>query len=234
MGIQNGKISGRGEPGGYLPIRHLLVISGVFVLYWGATLLIELFDRLSGLGNCGYRLGPACEGGRWALAIGAPSLIIGICMVGWLHGLRGWVGPVAAFGGIAFLYGAGGAAIAFAVNVPDAQGPGWTVLNGAAAVFFLGLFGFLLWGVFSGAMKDGGLKKVMKDLFWVLEVLPESRKQRRRMMRERGVSSAEAREGRIVPDTPREKRHWLLFVLEATVAMVGGIVAGHAYIAFAS
>ncbi|MFC4503010.1 MULTISPECIES: hypothetical protein [Streptomyces] len=234
MGIQGGKGAGRGAVVGYLPVRHLLVICGVFALYWGATLVIELFDRLGGLGNCGYRMGPACEEGRWALAIGAPALILGICLVGWLHGLRGWVGPVAAFGGLAFLYGSAGAALVFAVNVPQVGGVGWVVMNTAAAVLFFGLFVFLLLGVLSGVRNGDGAMRMMRDLFWVLEVLPESRKQRRRMRRERGISAQELREGRIIPATRREKAHWVLFVSEAVLALVGGIIAGHAFIAFAS
>ncbi|MFJ4619087.1 hypothetical protein [Streptomyces sp. NPDC088812] len=234
MGIQSGKVSGRGEAGGHLPMRHLLVICGVFILYWGATLLIELFDRLSGLGNCGYHLGPACEGGRGALAIGAPSVILGISLIGWLHGLRGWVGPVATYGGFAFLYGSGGSAVVFAVNVPNARGVGWTVLNGMAAILFLGLFVFLLRGVLSGARNGGGFTQALKELFWVLEVLPDSKKQRRRLVRERGISPEALRAGRVVPRTRREKRQWTLFTAEAALALVGGIAAGHAFIAFAS
>ncbi|MFD9431336.1 hypothetical protein [Streptomyces sp. NPDC060002] len=233
MGIQGGKYAGRGEAGGYLPIRHLLVICGVFILYWGATLLIELFNRLGEFGNCGYRLGPACEGGRWALAIGAPALILGICIVAWLHGLRGWVGPVATFGGFSFLYGTGGAALAFASHVLDSKGVGWTVMNGVAALLFLGLFVFLLREVVSGVRQDG-FEPAMRNLFWFLEVLPESKKRRRRAMRERGISAEEVRDGRVVPETRRQKGHWVLFVSEAVLALIGGIAAGHAFIAFAA
>ncbi|MFI1051096.1 hypothetical protein ACH4U3_35980 [Streptomyces griseoruber] len=234
MGSRDGKDSVRGEAGGNLPARHLLTIFGVFVLYGGTTLVIELFDRLGARGNCGHRLGPACEDGRLALAVGAPALILGICVVAWLHGLRGWIGPVAAFGGLAFLYGSGGAALVFAVGVPGPGGAGRAVMNAAAAAFFLGVFVFLLFGVLSGARGGGGARGLVRDLFWVLEVLPESRKRRRRMRRERGVSAQEMREGRIVPRTGRQKAHWALFVSEALLASAGGIVAGQAFIAVTS
>ncbi|MEU1513971.1 hypothetical protein ABZ490_17725 [Streptomyces sp. NPDC005811] len=234
MGTRDGKDSVRGEAGGNLPARHALTIFGIFVLYWGTTLVIELFDRFGAGGNCGRRLGPACEEGRLALAAGAPALILGICVVAWLHGMRGWVGPVAAFGGLAFLYGSGGAALVFAVHLPNPGGAGRGATNATAAVFFLGLFVFLLFGVLSRARGDVGAKGLVRELFWVLEVLPESRKQRRRITRERGVSAQEAREGRIVPRTGRQKAHWALFVSEALLASAGGIVAGHAFVAATS
>ncbi|MDT0610108.1 hypothetical protein [Streptomyces lancefieldiae] len=215
--------------GGNAPLRHLFVGVGVFLQFCGATLLIELFSRVGDQADCGARRAGACEEGSALLGLGAPVFVAGVLVFGLLDRRVGWSGPAMVFSGLSLIYGAAGTGLAFAWNAVTADSVLWAVLAGVIAVLPLGVTAVLLKGFFKG-LREGGVRKWAEATFWVLEELPRSKRQRKRLARSRGIGSRRMRNGRLVPETRQEKFHWALFVIESCVALVGGVLAGWFFI----
>jgi hypothetical protein len=215
--------------GGALPLRHVLVILGVFLQFCGVTLLIELFNRADSLANCGYRTAVVCEEGTALLGVGAPVGLAGILVFGLIDRSAGWSGPAGVFSGLSLLYGSAGFGSAFVWNAFTADGVAWSVLAGLISILPLWVFVVLAKGFFSG-LGESGFTPWVRSRFWVLEELPRSKRKRKRLLRERGIDLSRMRGGTLVPETRAEKFHWTLFVIESCVALVGGVLAGCLFI----
>lgn len=208
-----------------MPLRHVLVVGAVFLQFCGVTLLIEFFNRADDLVNCGYRSTGLCEGETALLGLGAPVFMAGILVFGLLDRSAGWSGPVGVFSGVSLLYGSAGLVWVFAWDVFSADSVAWSVLAGLIAVIPFWVFAILAKGFFKGFF-EGGTAAWAKGKFWVLEELPQSKKKRKRLLRERGLALSRMRGGTLVPETRAEKFHWVLFVTESCVALAGGVLTG--------
>ncbi|MFJ9588553.1 hypothetical protein [Streptomyces acidicola] len=94
----------------------------------------------------------------------------------------------------------------------------------------LGVFVFLVHGFLTGY--PGSLKEKLHRYFWILEELPSQQGKRRRIMRERGFPVERGEYGLLVPETPREKAFWRLFMVESCMAVAAGCVVGQISIDF--
>ncbi|MER5634855.1 hypothetical protein [Streptomyces nitrosporeus] len=211
--------------GGALPLRHLTVVLGLLLQFGGATLLIELFSRVGDPADCGYRASGACEAGTAILALGAPAFLAGVLVLGLLDHRPGWSGPAMLFGGFSLIYGSAGAGAAFAWSAFTADSVPLSVLTGLVALLPLWAAAFLVKGFLKGILRNG-VGPWAREAFWILEELPRSKRRRRKMLRARGLGAARGHNGRLVPETPREKAQWALFVGESCVALAGGVLAG--------
>ncbi|WP_411081846.1 hypothetical protein [Streptomyces sp. cmx-18-6] len=223
----------RKTPGSPLALRHGLAVVGIFLMYGGVTLLVELFSRAGDQGSCGHRAGVPCQEGTVLLGLGAFAFIAGVLVLDHLGMRPGWSEPAGVFASISFLYGTGGIGLAFAWNVVDSDSVIWSVVSGAIAVLPLWIFGLLVHGFFKGFWKDGP-KKWAREHFWLLERLPQSKRRRRQLLRSRGVERRRAAYGRLEPETRKEKVHWALFMVESCVALVGGVLAAVFFIVHVS
>ncbi|MEV7865055.1 hypothetical protein AB0P17_02900 [Streptomyces sp. NPDC088124] len=205
---------------GGAPAGHLLSIFAIFVTYWGVTVTLGLFWVLANRGNCGYRFGPACQSGQEYLSLGPAALIAGILLAGKLTERVGWQGPLSPFIGVSFFYGSGGASIAFLSGITQSGRFLWVLLP--FGLLSLGVFVFLVHGFLTG--HRGSFKEKLRSYFWILEELPSQQGKRKRIMRERGFPVERGEHGLLVPETPREKAFWRLFVIESCVAVVAGCV----------
>ncbi|MFJ2177212.1 hypothetical protein ACIOHE_30500 [Streptomyces sp. NPDC087851] len=213
---------------GDAPTRHLLSIFTIFITYWGVTVTLELLGALANRGNCGFRFGPSCSTGQEYLALGPAAFIAGILLSGKLTERVGWQGPVSPFIGVSFVYGSGGASIAFLSGIPRSGNALWVVLLSLFGLLSLGAFVFLVHGFLTG--HPGSFKEKLRSYFWILEELPSQQGKRKRIMRERGFPAERGQQGLLVPETPREKAFWRIFVFESCMAVIVGCVVGRIFI----
>lgn len=211
--------------GGKIPLRHALAVVGVFFQFCGATLLIELFSRAGNLSACGYRAGVACEEGSALLGLGAPVFLAGILFFGLLDRGVGWSGPAKMFSGLSLLYGTAGIGLVVAWAAVTADSVVRSVVAGVIAIIPLWVFVVLARGFFKG-LRQHGAKWWAKETFWALEDLPQSKRERKRLLRTRGLDPGRMRNGRLEPETRQEKFHWTLFFVESCAALLGGVLAG--------
>ncbi|MFJ1801200.1 hypothetical protein [Streptomyces sp. NPDC088180] len=224
----------RGDaPSGSLLFRHVVAFVATFLIFWGVTLLVELFSRVGDGGACGRLAGVPCEEGSALLALGAPAFIIGILLLDGLDRREGWTGPAYIFAFHSYFYAAGGIGLAFAWNVVDSDSVLWSVFSGAIALALLWLCAVLAKGYLKGFREKGG-KQWARETFWILENLPQSKKKRRRMLRSRGQEGRRAHNGHLIPETSREKRHWALFAGESLAALLGGVIAAVLFVQYVS
>lgn len=185
------------------------------------------------LGICGTRAGVACPEGSALLGLGAPAFLAGIFVLGHLDQRDGWSGPVGVFSFLSYTYASGGIGVAFVWNVFDSDSVIWAALSGLIAILPLWVFVVLVKGFFTGFLDDGP-QKWIKGHFWILERLPQSKRERRKLLRTRGTERRRSRNGLLVPETRQEKVHWALFTVESLVALAGGLSAAVLFIGFVS
>ncbi|MEI7034158.1 hypothetical protein [Streptomyces pratensis] len=219
-----------GIPSRHVMVRHAAALIGVFIQFWGVTLLVELFSRVGDLGSCGYRSGVPCQEGSALLSLGAPAFLAGILLLGHLDQRGGWSGPVGVFSFFSYMYAASGIGAALAWNAFDSSSVIWSLLSGGLSLLPLWIFVVLVKGFFKG-LREEGVKGWASETFWVLEALPQSKKKRRKLLSSRGVEGRRVRNGRLVPETRRERAHWALFTTESCVALFTGVLAGWLFIA---
>ncbi|MFE9094414.1 hypothetical protein [Streptomyces sp. NPDC007264] len=221
----NGEINGSAS----LLVRHVRVFVSILLVYGGITLVIGLFHYLAAEGfnvptrRLGCSLGEeSCRQGAEVLALGffAPAAVL-VFPAG-----QGWKGPTDFFMLLAFPYGAGGVSLATMAGVARGDEPVFVavllaVLSVAAGAFFV----YLMRKILEGA-RTSGWSRWMKGTFWILESLPESKRKRKRVLRERGRGSSSLRYKVLVPETTQEKMHWAVFLGEAVSGIALGVLGG--------
>ncbi|MEU3265957.1 hypothetical protein [Streptomyces bacillaris] len=212
-----------------LLFRHATAFFGTFLPFAGVTLLVELFGRVGDGGACGRWAGVPCEEGSALLALGAPAFIIGVLLVDRIDRRPGWTGPAYIIASHSFFYATGGIGFAFAWNVVDSESVAWAVVSGAISIIPLWVLVVLLKGYFKDFRKKGG-KQWARETFWILESLPQSKKERRQMLRSRGLEGRPAHNGQLIPETRKEKVHWALFAGESLIGLACGLISAMLFI----
>ncbi|MEE1803827.1 hypothetical protein PUR57_35035 [Streptomyces sp. JV176] len=207
-------------------MQHLLTVGSLFLLSWGITCLVEVFNLFRE--GCGPRFGNSCEG-RGAIGAGASGVVLGILAVDRVSKRKGWTGPLGGVMIVPFMVGPTASAVAFATNALSVRDTGTAVMHGVWALLLAGVSLFLLRDVVKAIREDP--RGYFRDLFWVLEELPDSTSKRKRLLRERGISPDRVNERRLVPETRQEKAHWLLFLVDSAVGLAGGMAGALLFIA---
>ncbi|MFD5748663.1 hypothetical protein [Streptomyces sp. NPDC127033] len=215
----DGPLGGQAVSGGFLFVQHLLTVGSLFLLSWGITCVVEVFNLFRE--GCGPRFGNSCEG-RGVISAGALGVVLGLLAVDRVSKREGWTGPLGGVMTIPITVGPAAGASAFALNALSVRDMGTAMVHGVFALLLAGVFLFLLHGVVKAIREEP--RNYFRRLFWVLEELPDSTGKRRRLLRERGISADRVHDRRLVPQTRREKAHWLLFLVDSAVGLVGGVV----------